>query len=35
MPVRFRDMDESIRGLYRWYEERRHLIDANQLRFDG
>lgn len=31
----FRDMDDSIRHLYRWYEERKSLIDASQLGFDG
>jgi GDP-L-fucose synthase len=31
----FRDMDDSILRLYRWYEERKSLIDASQLGFDG
>jgi UDP-glucose 4-epimerase len=31
----FRDMDDSILRLYRWYEERKSLIDASLLRFDG
>ena len=32
---RFRDMDDSIVWLYRWYEERKSVIDASLLRFDG
>jgi UDP-glucose 4-epimerase len=32
---RFRDMDESIERLYRWYEERKSTIDSALLRFDG
>jgi UDP-glucose 4-epimerase len=31
----FRDMDDSIVWLYRWYQERKSVIDCSQLRFDG
>jgi GDP-L-fucose synthase len=33
--LQFRDMDESIARLYRWYEERKTEIDASLLKFDG
>ncbi len=31
----FREMDDSIAWLYRWYEERKTVIDAGLLKFDG
>jgi GDP-L-fucose synthase len=31
----FRDLDESIARLYRWYEGRKQTIDVAELRFDG
>jgi GDP-L-fucose synthase len=31
----FRAMDDSIAWLYRWYQERKTVIDASLLRFDG
>jgi UDP-glucose 4-epimerase len=31
----FRDLDESIARLYRWYEARKQTIDSSKLRFDG
>lgn len=35
MPFRFRDMDESIRSLYHWYEDRKPSIDPGKLHFDA
>jgi GDP-L-fucose synthase len=32
---RFRDMDDSIDRLYRWYDSRKPAIDPARLRFDG
>jgi GDP-L-fucose synthase len=31
---RFRDIDDSVARLYRWYEERKNAIDPAMLRFD-
>jgi len=31
----FRDMDDSVARLYRWYEGRKSAIDPALLRFDG
>ncbi len=31
----FREMDDSVAWLYRWYEERKAAIDPELLRFDG
>ena len=31
----FRELDESIARLYRWYEGRKQAIDVAELRFDG
>jgi GDP-L-fucose synthase len=32
---RFREMDDSVERLYRWYEARKAAIDPARLRFDG
>jgi GDP-L-fucose synthase len=31
----FRDMQQSVTWLYRWYLDRKHTIDRAQLRLDG